>query len=520
MVMRLKNFVAGKWVEGTAPYRDLHNPVTGQVIARASSVGVDMKSALDFARSRGGSALRAMSFAERGAMLDKIAKAINDQREALIDLAAENGGNTRKDAKFDIDGATATLAYYARQGAKLGDATYLIDGKTERLAANPRYVGQHIYTTKRGAALHINAFNFPAWGLCEKAAVSWLAGMPVVTKPATSTAVVAHRIVEILAEAKVLPDGALSLICGSAGDVLDHLNSQDVVAFTGSSGVGKLIKGHPEVIANNVSVTVEADSLNSAVLGPDVKEDSVTWDLFIDEVMTDMTQKAGQKCTATRRILVPGDSMAAVEARLVEELTSIKVGNPLLRPTRVGPLATAAQAKDICAGIESLKSAADVVFGDAPVELYELDSKEGYFVGPTLLKANGELGVINELEVFGPVATLISYDGSADKAVEICAAGGGTLVTSIYSDKREFIQEAVLGLAPHTGRVHVGGKKIADHSPGPGTVMPQMIHGGPGRAGGGEELGGLRGLSFYMQRTGVQGTAPILEKIFADGAAL
>lgn len=520
MSKTLKSFVCGEWREGAAPTRDLFNPLTNSVVATASSVGLDFSEVYAFAR-KGGAALRGLTFSQRADLLDAVAKCINDAREPLIDLALENGGNTRKDAKFDIDGATATLAAYARFGRKLGDTNLILDSTPIRLSGNPRYVGQHIYTTKPGVALHINAFNFPAWGMCEKLAVALLAGVPVVTKPGTSTALVAHKIMEVLDASGLLPEGALSMVVGGAGDMLDHLESNDVVAFTGSAATGALIKGNANIVHKNVGVTVEADSLNAAVLCPNIKVDSPTWEMFVNEVLNDLTQKAGQKCTATRRILVPTTLLDDVKERFIEELEETRVGNPAIRGVKVGPLATPDQLNDFNAGISKLKTQASVIFGDKPPTLTDIKGDQGYFVSPTLLQANGEdLSLINSVEVFGPNATLIPYDGLANTAVGIVAAGGGSLVTSIYSDDKAFLQEAVLGCAPFNGRIHVGGKKVVDASPGPGTVMPQMVHGGPGRAGGGEELGGYRGLTFYMQRTGVQGTAAVLEKIFADAAQL
>jgi len=464
-----------------------------------------------------------MTFAQRGALLDRASKAIHEHREALIDLALLNGGNTRKDAKFDIDGATATLSFYARLGAKMGDGHFMLDGDEARLSRNPRYVGRHIRVSLQGVAVHINAFNFPAWGFAEKAAVSWLAGVPVLTKPATSTALVTSRIIEILVEASIFPPGALSLLMGSAGDLLEHLTSQDVVAFTGSSDTGRAIKGHPNIVSKNIRVNVEADSVNAAVLGSDVEPGSDTWDLFLREVATDMTQKAGQKCTAIRRIFVPQDRIDEAQQDLSDELSSSPVGDPSLRAVRVGPLATASQLRDIGAGIDRLCSVAEVVYGDGTRgELVGIEGDAGFFVSPTLLRVkDGHAAApVHEHEVFGPVATLIPYDGTAADAATLVCKGEGGLVASIYSDDQNFIREALFGIAPFHGRIHLGGRKIADHSPGPGTVMHQMQHGGPGRAGGGEELGGHRGLAFYTQRVAVQGLSPLLEKLFKTGASV
>ena len=513
MTTTLKSYVCDAWHDGAAPCRNLHNPTTGAVIAHASTQGIDMGAALAHARAVGGPSLRTLTFAERGACLEAAAKVIHEHREALIDLALENGGNTRKDAKFDIDGASGTLAYYGRQGQKLGDARFLLDGGETRLSANPRYVGRHIRVPLTGCAVHINAFNFPAWGMCEKLAVAVLAGVPVVSKPATSTAVVAARIAELFVEASVFPTGAFSTLVGSVGDLLDHLTSQDMVAFTGSSDTARAIAGHPNVLARNVRVNLEADSDNAAILGPDADPASPTWDLFIREVAVDMTQKAGQKCTAIRRIFVPTALMDDVRRDLAEELGRSATGDPADKGTTVGPLATASQQRDIRAGLDRLGAAATVAYeGEAPGDA-------GYFVAPTLLEvADGHAAdAVHAHEVFGPVATLIPFDGTAADAVALVRRGDGGLVASVYSDDTGFLSEMVFGIAPFHGRIHLASKKVAEHSPGPGTVLPQMQHGGPGRAGGGAELGGLRGLEFYTQRTAVQGLSPLLQKLFADG---
>jgi len=508
----LSSYLCGKWVGGDAPYRTLHNPTTGAEVAQASSKGIDLGNAVTWARQTGGPALRTLSFTARADLLDQAAKAINNHREALIDLALENGGNTRKDAKFDIDGATATLAYYARLGRELGDKIYLEDGEPIRLSRNPRYVGRHIRLPRHGVAVHINAFNFPAWGLAEKAAVSWLAGMPVLTKPATSTALVAHRIVEILAD--VMPAGTLSALIGSTGDLLEHLQHQDVIAFTGSSGTAQKIRSHTNVIAQNIRVNIEADSLNAAVLGPDVEPGSETWNLFLSEVTTDMTQKAGQKCTAIRRIFVPTDLMEPARDDLAADLAQAPVGEPGERAVRVGPLATADQQRDILDGIQRLAGVAQRVYEAA--EMVGVEPGQGYFVPPTLFEVaeNDAADAVHDAEVFGPVATLVPYDGSATAAVDLVRRGEGGLVASVYSNDVRFCRDMVFGIGPWHGRLHLASEKVAAHSPGPGTVLPQMIHGGPGRAGAGEELGGVHGMGLYLQRVAVQGASPILDKIF------
>lgn len=505
----------GRWVSGSGRVETLLNPATEEPLAEVRSEGLDRRVALDFARTRGGPALRSMSFAARGAMLGAMCEAIQAHREELIELAVANGGNTRSDAKFDIDGATFTLSTYADLGKALGETKILVDGEGVQLGRTPRFHGQHLRVSRQGVAVHINAFNFPAWGLAEKAAVALLAGMPVLTKPATSSALVAHRIVEILVEKDALPDGALSLLLGSAGDLLAHLGPQDALAFTGSSTTGELIRAMPAVIRNSVRVNVEADSLNAAVLGPDGEPGSELYDYFLKDVLRDMTQKAGQKCTAIRRVLVPQLFADRVRDDLVDRLSGVVVGNPAADGVRMGPVATAQQHKDVREGIDALARDGRLVFGNGAVKPVGAPDGKGYFVSPVLLEVEpgAAAPTVHSREVFGPVATVVPYGGAADEAASIVARGQGGLVSSVYSEDVAFTTELVLGLAPFHGRVFLGSAKIAEQSPGPGTVLPTLVHGGPGRAGGGEELGGLRGLEFYMQRVAVEGSRPLIERI-------
>jgi len=515
MTRVLKSYLSGRFVAGTGRAATLFDPTRGGAVAETSTEGLDLGAALDHARSVGGPALRALTFVQRGEMLGAMASALHEHRDELLELACLNAGNTRGDAKFDIDGATGTMAFFGKLGSKLGDRTFLVDGDSEQLARNPRYIGQHIAVPRHGVAIHINAFNFPAWGFGEKAAVALLAGVPVLCKPATSTSLVTARMFEILVAANVVPDGAISLLCGSAGDLLDHLGPQDALAFTGSADTGAMIRGKSNLLKLGVPVNVEADSLNSAVMGPDVQDGTATFDMFVREVSRDMTQKAGQKCTAVRRIYVPREALDSVREALIAEVQRTQVGDPALKQVRMGPLATKQQHRDVQAGIQQLAAAGRLVYGDGGPGTLEGEGLEnGYFVGPTLLEVDGPgAGVVHDLEVFGPVQTLIPYDGSAAEAVASVALGRGSLVSSVYTDDKDFASDMILGLAPYNGRLHLGGRKVAEHSPGPGTVLPQMVHGGPGRAGGGEELGGERGLGFYLQRTAVQGLKPLIERI-------
>jgi 3,4-dehydroadipyl-CoA semialdehyde dehydrogenase len=512
----LKSYVGDAWIAGTGTKSTLVDPTTEEPLAETSTAGVDFAGAVAHARAVGGPALRALSFAQRGELLRAMSRAIHAHRDALIEIAIRNAGNTRSDAKFDIDGASGTLAAYADLGRELGDQRFLLDGDGIQLGRSPRFFGQHVAVPRSGVAVHVNAFNFPAWGLAEKAACALLAGMPVISKPATSTSLLAFRLMEILVEGKILPPGALSFVAGAPGDLLTHLGGQDVLAFTGSSDTGAAIRLLPNIARSSVRVNVEADSLNGAVLGPDVAPGSETYAMFLKDVARDITQKAGQKCTAIRRVLVPRAIFEQALADLVERLAEAKVGDPSVEGVTVGPLATAQQLRDVRAGIERLARESRVVIGGlGPFEKVGVAGDKGYFVPPTLLvnDAPERATEVHEHEVFGPAATLLRYDGDAAGAIALVQKGGGGLVCSVYSDDRAFVGEVLFGIAPFHGRLMLGSEKIADQAPGPGTVLPQMIHGGPGRAGGGEELGGLRGLAFYSQRVALQGARPVLDAI-------
>jgi 3,4-dehydroadipyl-CoA semialdehyde dehydrogenase len=514
-MITLKSYFGGEWVSGTGLAETLRNPATEEALATVAAGGMERGAAIAFARAKGGPALRALTFAGRGALLKAMADALSAHRNELLDLAVASGGNTRGDAKFDVDGAIFTLSSYAELGKTLGEVRVLVDGEGLSLGRTPRFHGQHLQVPRHGVAVHINAFNFPAWGLAEKAACALLAGMPVVSKPATSSALLAHRIMEVLVEAQCLPTGALQLLVGGVGDLLSHVSYQDVVAFTGSSDTGIKIRSLPQVIAQSVRVNVEADSLNAAVLGPDLAPGDETYELFLKDVLRDMTQKAGQKCTAIRRVLVPASVADRVRDDLVDRLAGIVVGNPAHERVRMGPLATAAQRDDVRDGISALARDGRLVFGTGEVEAVGVPPGKGFFVSPALveLEAGAEAPSVHGREVFGPVATVVPYSGAADEAAAIVARGQGGLVSSVYSEDTAFTASVVLGLAPFHGRVFLGSAKIAEQSPGPGTVLPQLVHGGPGRAGGGEELGGVRGLAFYMQRVALEGSRPVIEKI-------
>jgi 3,4-dehydroadipyl-CoA semialdehyde dehydrogenase len=517
----LRSYIAGQWHQADTDFRTLLDPSTEEEIGQASSSGVDFADVVTAAREEGGPALRALTFAERGALLKGLSKVLRTHRDELLDLSRRNHGTTAGDGSFDIDGASGTLAYYAGLSKGLGDTKVLSEGDGAQLAKTEAFWAQHVLVPRPGMAVAINAFNFPVWGFAEKAGCALLAGMPMVVKPATATALVTERMIELLLEAAILPPGALQLICGGTGDLLDRLGPHDVLAFTGSAATAQTLRQRDGLLAANARFNVEADSLNAAVLGPDVAVGSATFDLFIKEVAREMTQKAGQKCTAVRRILVPKARLEEVSEALAARLSRVVTGNPADESVRMGPLATAQQLADAISGVAELRRSTTLVHGTGErIDGVGSPAGKGFFFAPTLLRGDDakDAGAVHEREVFAPVATLLPYDERAVDAAEIVALGGGTLVTSAYSDDGAWLGELLAHVGPWTGRLYIGSEASVGSTPGSGAALPQALHGGPGRAGGGEELGGRRSLAFYMQRTALQGYKPLLEKLVAQGA--
>jgi len=523
-MLTLRSYVEDRWVEGTGALATLVNPATEEPIAQAGTGGIDMGAALAHARDVGGPNLRALTYGQRGELIRAWSKAIHGKRDEIIDLAMKNGGNTRGDAKFDVDGAIATLAHYADLGAQLGSQRAIRDGEAVQLGRTARYAGIHVLVPREGVAVHINAFNFPAWGTAEKAACALLAGMPVISKPATSTAVAAHRLVELAVEGKIFPPGALSFLCGSTGDLLDRLTPWDVLAFTGGAPTAKLLR--TKLAPLGARFNIEADSLNAAVLAPDVAVGGSTWDLFVADVARDIVQKAGQKCTAIRRIFVPRELADQVQEALIDRLSSARVGDPARADVTMGPVSTADQKRDVLDGISKAAAEAKSVFGGTGAVEALAPAGKGFFVGPVLLRCDDPASAqfIHSHEIFGPAATLLpiaagSPQEYAKAAASLVRRGNGGLVCSAFGDDKALLAELALAIAPFHGRLYLGSEKVAGQTFGPGTVLPQLIHGGPGHAGGGEELGGLRGLSFYSQRTAIQGERQLLDAIAPGPAA-
>ena len=506
----LQSFVRGSWIAGSGEPVTLHNPSTEEAIGDVRPGGVDFAGVLDHARQVGGPALRAMTFAQRAEVLKGLSKVLHEHRNELIEISGRSGGNTRGDAKFDLDGASGTLAYYAALGKRLPETPWLPDQEGEQLGRTPRFWVQHVQMPRPGVALLINAFNFPAWGMCEKLACAVLAGMPVVTKAGTASGMLAWRISQLLVDSGLLPDGCFQALAGSCTGMVDILQPMDVVAFTGSARTGSRIRGNANLVHNNVRVNIEADSINSAILGPDCELGDESFTQFVNNVHQDMTQKAGQKCTAVRRIFVPTDKLEEVKEALVERLQATRIGNVADADVRMGPVASKQQLDDVRSGIQHLQEHCETLLGGP-----DAMPGPGYFVQPTLLQARDSgADTLHELEVFGPCATILPYDGKAATAAELANRGGGSLVASCYSDDKQFVRDVVQGIAPWHGRVWIGSEKTDGHALGPGAVLPGAVHGGPGRAGGGEELGGLRGLSPYLQRTAVQGDRAVVGRQF------
>ena len=518
-ILLLQSYLGGEWRAGTGEKTTLVNPSTGKPAATASAHGLDLEKAYEYSRKVGGPDLRRMGYGQRAELLGKIADLLATQRERWYQIARENSGNTKADAAIDVDGSIATLKYFARAAAKLGSQNALSDAGPMRLARDPNFQALHIGVPVHGLALHINAFNFPAWGLWEKAAVSLLAGVPVVSKPATATAWLAQEMVAAVINAGILPDGSISILCGTPRDLLDHLRFGDVIAFTGSSSTAESVRQHPRIREQGIRVNVEADSLNAALMGPDVTPGSAIFNFFVREVVREMTSKTGQKCTAIRRVLVPKRHANEAASAIAESLAQIVVGNPANERVSMGPLVNAAQRKDVEEGIQFLMKETALVYRPSNFSPLDGDIRTGAFVPPTLLmKDEGNSGaLVHELEIFGPAATVVPY-GDADHAFALARKAGGSLAASVFSEDTKFLAEAAMQLGSSHGRVLLVDPSIGDSHTGHGIVLPSCMHGGPGRAGGGEELGGLNGLWFYHQKLAVQGPGTAIEALAAQAA--
>ncbi len=481
----------------------------------ASSDGIDFAAVLEHARAVGGPALRALTFHQRAAMLRALAKKLSELKEEFYALSYRTGA-TKNDALIDIDGGIGTVFAFAGKGAReLPNSQVYVDGDVEALSKGGTFVGQHLYVSREGAAIHINAFNFPVWGMLEKLAPTLLAGMPAIVKPATATAYLTELVVRSIVDSKILPEGALQLVCGSLGDLFQHLNCQDTVSFTGSAHTAERLRTHPTIVRHAVPFIAETDSLNSSILGIDAKPGTPEFDLFIKEVVREMTVKTGQKCTAIRKALVPKSASGEVVEALQAALQKIVVGDPRAEGVRMGPLVSQEQRTDVLERVEELHREAELVAGDlGRFEVKNADRERGAFVPPLLLLCNDIQGAraVHEVEAFGPVATVLPYKDTAE-AIALARRSAGSLAASVFSGDDALAAQIVLGLAPYHGRILVVNQACAKESTGHGSPLAPLIHGGPGRAGGGEEMGGIRGVLHYMQRTAVQGSPDAITAI-------
>ncbi len=513
--MSLPNYVLGQWRESAGAGEPLIDPVTGDELVRISSQGLDIENALEFARSEGGPALRKLTYSERADLLAKIAEVLAANRDEYFRISLLNAGTTQPDASFDVDGAIFTTKYYAKVGRTLTEGKILKEGALIPLSKTNVFAGQHFLVPAKGVAVFINAFNFPAWGFCEKAAPALLSGVPVVVKPASPTAWLTQRMIEDIVKAAVLPTGAISVICGSARDLLDHVREGDTVSFTGSAETAMRIRSHSNVLRRSVRINIEADSINSAILGPDVAPATDVFGLLVKEVLREMTLKAGQKCTAIRRVLVPRQHLQVVGEAICSQLDSLKVGNPRNPEVKMGPVVNKAQQASCLEGLRRLKQECSVLFGgDERFQPIDADPGKSAFVQPTLLacKNGRDAKFVHDVEVFGPAATLVAYDGQ-DDLIAMVRRGLGSLVASVFSNDPGFIQNVILGIGDLHGRTMVVDSIVGSQHTGHGNVMPSCLHGGAGRAGGGEELAGLRALLFYHRRFVVQGPANYLTEL-------
>ena len=519
----LQSYVQGQWFTAADAGTPLRSAVTGDEVARISSTGVDVAAMLDYARSVGGPVLRELTFHQRAGQLKALGKLLMAGKDEFYALSTATGA-TAADSAVDVDGGFGTLLSYASKGTReLPNNTVYLDGDTEPIGRRGTFLGQHIYTSRRGVAVQINAFNFPVWGMLEKLAPAFLAGIPSVVKPASQTAYLTELVFRRIIESGLLPEGSVQLLAGSAQGILDHLGGQDMVGFTGSAGTAAKLRGHPNVVRAGVHFNAEADSLNCSILGPDATPDTPEFELYIKQLVVEMTSKAGQKCTAIRRALVPRELADAVIDATRDRLAMVVVGDPATEGVTMGALASLEQREEVLRALKALSASATIVSGDPDkFAVAGADAQRGAFLPPILLRCDdGAATAPHDVEAFGPVSTVLPYD-SLDDAVTLAARGQGSLVGSLVTYDTSVARKVVLGIAPHHGRVLVLDRDDAKESTGHGSPLPTLVHGGPGRAGGGEELGGIRGVLHHMQRTAVQGSPDMLTAItgcWTKGAA-
>ena len=511
---KLGNYISGQWVNGDGDGQVLKNAVTGAPVAIASSVGLDFAAMTNYARKVGNPALRKMTLPERGRMLRVLALHLQKHLPEFYALSYQTGA-TKADSWVDIEGGIGNLFAYASLRRKFPDTSFLVDGETHNLSKQNSFMGTHLLVPKEGVAIHINAFNFPVWGMLEKVAVNWMAGMPAIVKPATVTSFLTEAVVKEIIASGILPDGALQLICGSAGDLLNYVESQDVVSFTGSASTGQMLKAHPKILSESVPFNMEADSLNCIVLANDVEPGSADWNIFIKEVRKEMTVKAGQKCTAIRRIFVPENRIEPVWKALAAALQQTVIGNPLNEQVRMGALAGETQKAEVKEQVSRLLAGSQILYGSLDsVEVIDADAGIGAFISPILLLNDHPFSFSgsHDIEAFGPVSTLMPYSNTSE-AIELARMGKGSLCSTIVTSDPSIASDYIMGAGPWHGRILVLNEACAKESTGHGSPLPLLVHGGPGRAGGGEEMGGLRGIKHYMQRVAIQGSPDMLTTV-------
>jgi oxepin-CoA hydrolase / 3-oxo-5,6-dehydrosuberyl-CoA semialdehyde dehydrogenase len=511
---KLGNYITGKWITGDGDGQLLYDAVTGEGIAAATTKGLDFAGVLRYGREVGNPALRKITFHERGRMLKALATYLMEKKEQFYNISYHTGA-TRADSWIDIEGGIGNLFSNASLRRKFPDLPYTTDGDPIGLSKGGNFMAHHLLVPKEGVAVHINAYNFPVWGMLEKCAVNWLAGVPAVVKPASITSYLTEAVVKEIIASRILPEGALQLLCGSAGDLLDHVMAQDVVTFTGSKTTGLMLKSHKTILEEAVPFNMEADSLNALVLGTDVTPGSPEWEIFIKEVRKEITVKAGQKCTAVRRIFVPQHLLEDASIALGKALSQTVIGNPLNEKVRMGSLASLGQRDEVRQNIQKLLASAQIVYGSLDsLEVIDADSKKGAFLSPILLLNDQPFRTesVHDIECFGPVSTIMPYDGIAE-AISLVKKGKGSLCCSIVTNDDRIATDFVIGAATHHGRILVLNRDDAKESTGHGSPLPLLVHGGPGRAGGGEEMGGVRGVKHYMQRVAIQGSPTTITAI-------
>ncbi len=511
---KLENYISGKWITGDGEGQALYDAVNGEIIAAATTKGLDFASILQYGRERGNASLRRMTFHERGRMLKALAAYLLERKEKFYEVSYHTGA-TRADSWIDIEGGIGNLFSNASLRRKFPDLPYCTDGDPIGLSKGGHFMAHHLLVPKEGVAVHINAYNFPVWGMLEKCAVNWLAGVPAVVKPASITSYLTEAVVKEIIASGILPEGALQLICGSAGDMLDHVTAQDVVTFTGSKSTGLMLKSHKRILEESVPFNMEADSLNAIVLGEDATPDSPEWEIFIKEVRKEMTVKAGQKCTAIRRIFVPEHLLEDAYIALGKALGQTTIGNPLNEKVRMGSLAGLGQREEVKQNIQKLLASSQMVYGSLDsIEVIDADAHKGAFLSPILLMNENpfKAEAVHDVECFGPVSTIMPYK-DLPEAVLLAKKGKGSLCCSIVTNDNRMATDFVVGAATHHGRILVLNRENAKESTGHGSPLPMLIHGGPGRAGGGEEMGGVRGVKHYMQRVAIQGTPTTITAI-------